>query len=134
DLNALDYNRRFYYSGTHSYFASWIRFRLSHEGKALRHDGGFREEYMRFFFAEGFSAVFVLYNADSSVDAPQLLVGVNPHTDYASIPHESIDTSAFMQVADHERFERTGLRTALFPIDEEKVHLPPHSCGLWIRK
>ncbi|MEM7792677.1 MAG: alpha-amylase family glycosyl hydrolase, partial [Verrucomicrobiota bacterium] len=47
DLNALDYNRRFYYSGTHSYFASWIRFRLSHEGKALRHDGGFREEYMR---------------------------------------------------------------------------------------
>ncbi|MEM1223522.1 MAG: glycoside hydrolase family 1, partial [Verrucomicrobiota bacterium] len=134
DLNALDYNRRFYYASTHSYFASWIRFRLSEEGKALRYDGGFREDYMRFFFVDGFSAVLVLYNGDHSVDAPQLLFGINPHTDYASIPYESIDTSTFIQIADHERFEKTGLSTALFPIDAEKVHLPPHSCGLWICK
>ncbi|MEM8866829.1 MAG: alpha-amylase family glycosyl hydrolase [Verrucomicrobiota bacterium] len=134
DLNALDYNRRFYYSGTHGYFASWIHFRLSEQGKALRYDGGFRKEYMQFFFAEGYSAVLVLYNADFSVAAPQLLFGVNPHTDYASVPYDSLQIDDFLQISDHERFDIDGLKTAHFPVDTAQVHLPPRSCGLWRRE
>ena len=46
DINALDYNRRYVYSGTHGYFRDWIHFRRSDLGKALRFDGAQRESYM----------------------------------------------------------------------------------------
>ena len=39
DLNALDYNQRLLRSGVHDYFRSWISFRLSYAGSALRYDG-----------------------------------------------------------------------------------------------
>ena len=43
DLNALDYDRRLIYSGTHAYFRDWIRFRLSESGRALRYNGQLKE-------------------------------------------------------------------------------------------
>ncbi|NBB80930.1 MAG: glycoside hydrolase family 1 [Verrucomicrobia bacterium] len=132
DINALDYNRRFVYSGTHGYFRDWIRFRRSPAGKALRLDGGLREGYLEFFFAEGSSAAVVLFNADGSVGAPQLVYAINPHLEYADIACAAVRPRELLQVADQERFRPEGLGAALIPVDATHIYLPPLSCGLWI--
>ncbi|HAV13344.1 MAG TPA: glycoside hydrolase family 1, partial [Opitutae bacterium] len=85
DVNALDYNRRYVFSGTHGYFRDWIEFRLSEAGRPLRFDGGLTDGYLEFFFVEGSSAVVMLINADLSRPGGQLLYGLNPHLEYADI-------------------------------------------------
>lgn len=50
DLNALDYNKRYIYSGTHHYFREWIHFRNSALGAAFRYDGGLQDGYLQAFF------------------------------------------------------------------------------------
>lgn len=132
DINALDYNRRFVYSGTHGYFRDWIQFRRSAAGKALRLDGGLREGYLEFFFVDGSSATVVLFNADRSVDAPQLVYAINPHLEYANIECGKIRPKALVQIADQERFRPDGLGAALIPLDENQIYLPPLTCGLWM--
>ncbi|WP_269523841.1 alpha-amylase family glycosyl hydrolase [Coraliomargarita parva] len=132
DLNALDYNQRLMYAGTHAYFSAWIRFRLSSEGEALRYNGGLRDGYMQFYHVDGSSAVLASYNHDRSRNVPRLLFGVNPHFEYASIECEMVGDLKFVQIADHERFDPAGLKVACIPLGEGRVHLPPLSCGLWI--
>ena len=132
DINALDYNRRYVYSGTHGYFRDWIHFRRSDLGKALRFDGAQRESYMQFYFAEGSSAAVVIFNADKSVDAPQLIYAINPHLEYADIDCEDLQPEKLKQIADQERFCLDGIRSARIPITDTKIHLPPLSCGLWV--
>lgn len=132
DVNALDYNRRFVYSGTHGYFRDWICFRRSAQGKAFRYDGGIREGYLKFFFTEGSSAAIVLFNADRSVDAPQLVYGVNPHFDYANIECEALNPHTLKQIADQERFRSEGISSARIPVTETHINLPPLTCGLWL--
>jgi pullulanase/glycogen debranching enzyme len=132
DINALDYNRRFVYSGTHGYFGDWIKFRRSAAGKSFRFDGGVREGYLKFFFVDGSSATVVLFNADRSVDAPQLVYAVNPHLEYANIECGEIRPKALVQIADQERFRPDGLGSARIPLDENQIYLPPLSCGLWL--
>lgn len=132
DVNALDYNRRFVYSGTHGYFRDWICFRRSARGKAFRYDGGIREGYLRFFFTEGSSAAVVLFNADRSVDAPQLVYAVNPHLEYANIECGALRPRTLWQVADQERFRPEGISSARIPVTETHINLPPLTCGLWL--
>ncbi|MFP4069140.1 MAG: alpha-amylase family glycosyl hydrolase [Opitutales bacterium] len=132
DLNALDYNRRLMYAGSHEYFRRWIRFRRSPEGAALRYNGGLAEGYLRCFHMSGSSAVLASFNHDGSRDAPRLLFGVNPHFGYASIDCPLIGGHRLRQIADHERFDCEGLTAARIPIGESAVHLPPLSCGLWL--
>ncbi|TVP80637.1 MAG: glycoside hydrolase family 1 [Puniceicoccaceae bacterium] len=132
DINALDYNRRFVYSGTHGYFREWIRFRRSALGKALRVDGGLPEGYLKFFFAEGSSGAVVCFNADGSADAPQLVYAINPHLEYADIACPELRPKALKQIADQERFCLEGLGSARIPLSETNIHLPPLSCGLWL--
>ncbi|MGZ0707458.1 alpha-amylase family glycosyl hydrolase [Coraliomargarita sp. W4R53] len=132
DINALDYNRRYVYSGTHGYFRDWIHFRLSDLGKALRYDGGLSEGYVKFFFTEGSSAAVVLFNADKSVDAPQLVYAVNPHLVYADIECEELKPEALKQIADQERFRLEGIDSACIPLDATRINLPPLTCGLWL--
>ena len=134
DINALDYNRRTYFSGTHAYFRDWIQFRLSSDGKALCYDGRISESYLQFFFAKGSSAVVVLINADRSVDAPQVVYAVNPHFEYADVLCEQIRPTDLKQVADQERFNLEGIDTARIPISNKQINLPPLSCGLWMYK
>ena len=134
DINALDYNRRTYFSGTHAYFRDWIQFRLSSDGKALCYDGRISESYLQFFFAKGSSAVVVLINADCSVDAPQVVYAVNPHFEYADVLCEQIRPTDLKQVADQERFNLEGIDTARIPISNKQINLPPLSCGLWMYK
>ncbi len=132
DVNALDYNRRFVYSGTHGYFRDWIHFRRSDLGKALRYDGGLTEGYMQFFFAEGSSASVVLFNADRSVDTPQLVYAINPHFEYANIECEDVKPESLKQIADQERFCLEGIRSACIPVTDTHINLPPLTCGLWL--
>ena len=132
DINALDYNKRYVYSGTHGYFRDWIRFRTSDAGALLRVDGALPEGYLKFFHAEGHSAVAVLYNADGSRGPLQLLFAVNPHFEYVVIPPDGLASRKLRQVADHERFQLEGIDLAKFPIDSLGIHLPPISCGLWM--
>jgi pullulanase/glycogen debranching enzyme len=131
DINALDYNRRFVYAGTHGYFRDWIRFRRSAHGKAFRYDGGLKEGYLTFFFTEGSSAAVVLFNADRSVDAPQLVYAVNPHLEYANIECEEVAPGRLKQIADSERFCLDGIDSARIPVTDTHINLPPLTCGLW---
>lgn len=132
DVNALDYNRRFVYSGTHGYFRDWIKFRLSEQGRALRLSGAFHPSYIDFYHAEGSSAVIALFNADRSQPGPQLLFGLNPHFEYADIECAALGQLQLLQIADQERFELDGLKSALIPLREKYIHMPPLSCGLWL--
>jgi pullulanase/glycogen debranching enzyme len=132
DINALDYNRRTFFSGTHAYFRDWIHFRLSSQGKALRYDGSISEHYLQFFFAEGSSAVVVLFNADYSVDAPQVVYAINPHFEYANVACMQIRPKELKQVADQERFSLDGINTACIPVSDMEINLPPLTCGLWL--
>ena len=132
DINALDYNRRYVYSGTHGYFRDWIHFRLSDLGKALRYDGGLSEGYVKFFFAEGSSAAVVLFNADQSVDAAQLVYAINPHLVYADIECAELKPDTLKQIADQERFRLEGIDSARIPLDTARIYLPPLTCGLWL--
>jgi pullulanase/glycogen debranching enzyme len=131
DVNALDYNRRYVFSGTHGYFRDWIQFRLSDAGRPLRFDGGLTEGYMEFFFTEGSSAVIAYINADNSRPGGQLVFAVNPHFEYANIECAPVAAKRLLQLADQERFDLTGLKSALIPKTETEIHLPPLSCGLW---
>ncbi|MGJ8652478.1 MAG: alpha-amylase family glycosyl hydrolase [Opitutaceae bacterium] len=131
DVNALDYNRRYVFSGTHGYFRDWIQFRSSEAGSPLRFDGGLTEGYLEFFFAEGSSAVIMLVNADNSRPGGQLVFGMNPHLEYADIDCSAFVEKRLLQIADQERFDLEGLKSALIPITEKGIHLPPLSCGLW---
>lgn len=132
DLNALDYNKRYQWSGLHSYCRAWITFRLSERGAALRYDGHPPKTYLEANFTDGSSAVVMLFNADYSSPAPRLIFGVNPHFEYANIDCPSICQGHWLQLADAERFEVNGLEHAKYPVNESTISLPPLSCGLWI--
>jgi pullulanase len=132
DVNALDYNRRYAFSGTHGYFRDWIQFRCSDLGRVFRYDGALQEGYLKFFFAEGLSATVAVYNADRSLDTPQVIYGINPHLVYANIDCESLCLEKLVQVADQERFDLNGIQSACIPFAGQTMHLPPLSCGLWI--
>ena len=132
DVNALDYERRLLYSGTHAYFRSWIHFRRSKAGRALRYEGALREGYLKFFFNEDSSAVTAVFNADCSVKAPKLIFAVNPHKESSAIQCDRAYLEDMIQIADHERFDVNGLSSACIATDKGIMHLPPYSCGLWL--
>ena len=133
-LNALNYERRLLYSGTHNYFRDWIHFRQSKSGQAFRYEGPLREGYLKFFTAEDSSAVIAVFNADRSVKAKQIIFAVNPQAGSSAIACDSSYFVDSVQIADHERFDVKGLSSALIKTDEAVVHMPPHSCGLWLKR
>ena len=131
DLNALDYNRRLMFSGTHAYAKAWIELRRSALGRPLRYDGGVGDGYVKCFFTEGSSAVVAVFNADRSREGGALVYGINPHFNYATIECDELDTGRLRQIADHERVVPEGLDSARIQMDGARIHLPPLSCGLW---
>jgi pullulanase/glycogen debranching enzyme len=132
DVNALDYNKRLVYSGTQAYFRNWIAFRLSDQGRAFRYDGALQAGYLKFFVAEGSSAVVAIFNADRSLEAPQLIFAINPHLEYANISCDLAYFEGAVQIADQDRFKPSGLESARIPLGDTMVHLPPLVCGLWV--
>ncbi len=75
----------------------------------------------------------MLYNADHTNGREQILFAVNPHFDGYGLPVD-LDPKHFIQIADHERFDDKGLCGGLIHWEDDHIHLPPMSCGLWVKK
>ncbi|HEU5079535.1 MAG TPA: alpha-amylase family glycosyl hydrolase [Opitutaceae bacterium] len=132
DLNALDYRRIYRFPTTHAYFAAWIRFRLSEEGKHLRLFSRPSETFFHFAFAENSTAAATVYNADRSQGSTRLLFAVNPTKNDVIIPLDAgIVAGEWKQLADHEHFFTAQPNELKQPIEAD-LYLPPLSCGLWI--
>ncbi len=131
DVNAIDYQRLLGFSGSHDYFRRWIRFRLSERGRPFRLDARPGDGYVRFFGAEHGSALAALFNADHSQGPRRLLFAVNPHHETVHIPLGDLQLCHWRQLADHERFDASGLGCALLPCVHQRLELPPLTCGLW---
>ncbi|HNX05765.1 MAG TPA: glycoside hydrolase family 1, partial [Opitutales bacterium] len=134
DVNALDYKRLRYFSGTHEYFRKWIAFRNSELGNLLRLWQRPNSAYMRFLEAEEASsaALGVLVNADGTMGSQRLFFAVNPSPVAAKILLAELDLSGFTQIADTENFEAEGLEGAeRLPTAGGSVEIPPLSCALW---
>ncbi|MGF1615779.1 MAG: alpha-amylase family glycosyl hydrolase [Gammaproteobacteria bacterium] len=129
--NAIDYHRLLVFSGSHEYFRRWIRFRLSEQGKLFRLDSPPSEGYLRYFGAAQGSAMAVLFNADYSRAKHKLLFAINPHHETVHLTLQDLDIARWRQLADHERFEVSGLTSARFPCAGGRIELPPLSCALW---
>jgi pullulanase len=48
------------------------------------------------------------------------------------IPLPDIHLAGAIQLADRERFDLKGLQAARIPLEDNAIHLPPMSCGLWV--
>jgi pullulanase len=131
DLNALDYERAIEFSSTVEYVRNWIRFRRSDSGSLLRCSGRPSRNYIRSYPSDQ-NAIAVLYNADHSHQANQLLFAINPHIHSVHIPCGNLKLDYFIQIADHERFIEKGLKNIKIHLDENIIQMPPLSCGLWI--
>jgi pullulanase/glycogen debranching enzyme len=131
DVNAIDYHRLLAFSGSHEYFRRWIRFRLSESGRVFRLESRPTDGYLRFFGAEHGSALAALFNADFSRGRKRLLFAVNPHHAPMHIGLGHLQLADWRQLADHERFEPSGLKCALLPCAHSRLELPPLTCGLW---
>lgn len=131
DINAIDYHRLLTFSGSHEYFRRWIRYRLSESGRLFRLESNPGGGYMRFFGAEHGSALAVLYNADRNRGSRRLLFAVNPHHTGMHIGLDDLQLADWKQLADHDRFEASGLECALLPFAHGRLELPPLTCGLW---
>ena len=132
DLNALDYRRIYRFPTTHAYFAGWIAFRRSEEGKLLRLFSRPSEGFFRFFFAENSTAAATIYNADRSQGPTRLLFAINPTlADATIILDAEFSTAPWREIADHEHFFTSRSAETTQPV-EEQLFIPPLSCGLWL--
>ncbi len=132
DLNALDYRRIFRFPSTHMYFADWIAFRLSEEGKLFRQFSRPSEGFFRFFFATSATAAAAVYNADHSQGPERLLFAINPTLDEAVIAlDDEIANARWKQRADQEHFFTNRPAETMQPVEKE-LFIPPLSCALWI--
>ena len=73
----------------------------------------------------------VLLNADHSQGATRLLFAVNPHHESVHIGLGDLPLSRWKQLADHERFDESGLACALLSHAHQRLELPSLTCGLW---
>jgi pullulanase len=131
DLNALDYRRLCRFPGTHAYFAAWIAFRRSEAGRLLRHYNRSADGFFRFFFAPDSTAAAVVYNADRSQGAGQLLFAVNPTLAEVTIPlDDEVPRGKWRQLADADVFRGADGPGARQQVEAE-LFLPALGCGLW---
>jgi pullulanase/glycogen debranching enzyme len=132
DLNALDYNRLLQFSGTHAYFANWIKFRLSGWGELVRLYSPPSDGYFSFNFEGEKSSFAVVYNADGSFGERRLLFAINPYEEDAYIPLGNWKDFEWQQIADNEVFLTGGSRDLTLSIRGGNLYLPPLGCGLWV--
>jgi pullulanase/glycogen debranching enzyme len=132
DLNALDYRRIFRFPSTHMYFADWIAFRRSDEGRLFRQYSRPSEGFFRFFFAASSTAAVTLYNADRSQGRERLLFAVNPTLEEAVVTlNDDVADSRWTQRADQEHFFTNRPAETMQPVEKD-LFIPPLSCALWI--
>jgi len=134
DINALDYERQREYSGTHDYFRSWIKFRLSDRAQILRPDRYPESGFFEFHHPDAGSGLLVIANANGKAGRWQLAFAVNPNAFPAHFKlSPELNQEGWIQLADHERFAFDGLSSALILL-KSHMQLPPVSCALWIRR
>lgn len=135
EVNALDYRRIYRFPSTHTYFADWIAFRRSEAGRLVRHFSRASEQFFQFYWAPDTAAAAVIYNADRSQGATQLLFAINNTASDVVIPlGEAVGPGKWRQLADHERFFRDGARDTLAQRVDCEVFVPALGCGLWLRE
>ncbi len=132
DLNALDYERLERFRSTHDYFAAWIRFRRSEQGRMFRLWSRPAEAYFYFAFADHASAFAVVFNADGSQGSQRLLLAINPHEHPVTIRREGdvLGGGPWRRLADAERLDPRGLPNGDLAAGDE-LTLPALDCGLW---
>ncbi|MCB1120681.1 MAG: glycoside hydrolase family 1 [Verrucomicrobiae bacterium] len=131
DINALDYQRLIDFSATHSYFRRWMEFRKSADGKGLRLEAYPAKSYFKFFPADRGNGLAVLLNADESIDAPRLFFAVNPSVEPCVFAIPELMGENWVQHSDAERFNETGLKSALIPF-RKNLKMPGVASALWI--
>lgn len=138
DLNAIDYARRLDFPSTVDYFRGMNAFRRGANGRALRvRELG--ENYLKFFEAEhkgalAANALGVLYNSEREEAAKRVFYAINPTPMPVRIRVEGLEAKNWVQVADHERIDETGLKFGRFEWREDWVEILPVSCGVWVEK
>jgi pullulanase len=133
EVNALDYGRLERFAPTHAYVRQWIAFRRSTWGELLRLWDRPGPGYVRAFTRDGTSAAAVLFNADQSRGARQMLFAVNPHPHDVDLPVDGLRADGWQELADRERFDFRGLDRGRLAAAERRLHLGPIDCGLWVR-
>jgi pullulanase/glycogen debranching enzyme len=133
EVNALDYRRIYKFPSTHTYYADWIAFRRSDEGRLVRHFTRASEGFFQFYWARNTAAAAIIYNADHSQGRVQLLFAINNTLNDVTISlGAGVASPRWRQLADHERFfGDTGLTALRQPVEDE-LYLPPLGCALWI--
>ena len=133
EVNALDYRRIYRFPSTHTYYADWIAFRRSEEGRLVRHFTRASEGFFQFYWARNTAAAAIIYNADHSQGPVQLLFAINNTLNDVTITLGTGVASVYWrQLADHERFFGDSGFTALRQTVEDELFLPPLGCALWI--
>ncbi len=133
DLNAIDYRRVYRFSVTQAYFADWVAFRRSKQGRLMRHFSRVSEGFFKFWFADDSLAAVTLYNADYSQGSTRLLFAINPTLGDVSIAlDESVVSAGHWQaLADSEQFFDESTSGMTQPV-EANLFMPALSCGLWL--
>ncbi len=134
EVNALDYRRIYRFPSTHAYFADWIAFRRSEAGELVRHFSRASEQFFHFYWAHDTAAAAVVYNADHSQGLGQLLFAINNTIHDVTITlGEGVASTAWRQIADHERFFCATGQGAVRQAVGLELFVPALACGLWIR-
>ena len=133
DLNALNYERGFEYTGLRSWVRSFLAFRRSEKSKALRLADRYSEGYLKFFKAEKSESSGVLFNADLSVRAKMVFAAFNPSDALVKMPLGGLNPADFLQIADISRFDENGISDGNY-FDKNFLLLPPKSFALFVQK
>jgi hypothetical protein len=136
DVNAMDYRRLRYFSGTHDYFRRWIAFRQSDWGRVLRLGDRPGTGYLRHVQpVDGGLALGSLFNADGALGPVRLFFAVNPSSRSCVMPADLIVDGNFTQIADTELVVLGGLPgAARLPVSSDGIELPPLSVALWMEQ
>jgi pullulanase/glycogen debranching enzyme len=133
DVNALDYARLQRFGLTHFYCKQWIAFRRSTWGELLRLWDRPAPGYVRLFARDGGSAAAVLFNADHSRGARQMLFAVNPQAVAVELAVDGIRADGWQELADRGNFNFHGIFNGRLAANERRLRLGPVDCGLWVR-
>ena len=130
DLNALVYRRARRFPATQAYFADWIAFRLSDQGRLLRLWSRPSEGFFQAHTSADKVALALVYNADGSEGAQRLMLAINPQPTEVTIPIGEVAGWGWRLVADQECFYLNGRPGPTTEIESD-LYLPPLGCGLW---
>ncbi len=132
--NELDYSRAMRFTGTCQWLRDFAKFRLSEYAAALRIDGEIPEGWIEFFRAHESNASAALFNARGEWNAPKIFVAFNPTGSSMSFKVGEDFAQNFKQIADIDRFDLSGLRNPISPIENGILTLQRVSMSLWIEK